>query len=250
VDLQLQQYLRSTASLGRDVERVGPFVATFDRGTDNPYLNYAIPDDDARPTADAVAALIEAYERRVRIPRLEFLPAAAPEAETALLAGGFTLESRLPLMTCTAATAVALAEPDGIRLERPSTDEDLLGMRAAQNAAFGAGPPDPDRVAGMRESLAAGTLFALARDADTGEIVGGAVASVPGDGVTELAGIGVRDSHRRRGIAGALTARLTAEAFAAGVRTAFLTPGHDEAFSVYARAGYAPTTEMVHIRKV
>jgi len=34
-----------------------------------------------------------AYERRDRIPRLEFLPAVAPAAEAALAAGGFALEA-------------------------------------------------------------------------------------------------------------------------------------------------------------
>jgi ribosomal protein S18 acetylase RimI-like enzyme len=250
VDLQLQQYLRSAASRGRDTERVGPFLATFDRTTDHPFLNYAMPDDGARATAADVAALVDAYERRGRIPRLEYLPAVAPDLEAALVAGGFTVEARLPLMTCTAATHVALAEPDAIRLERPDGDDDLYALRAAQMAAFGEPPPERDVVIGIRESVVAGMLAVLARDASTGAVVGGGVATTPGDGVTEIAGIGVLETHRRRGIAGAITSRLTADAFAAGVSTAFLTPGDDDAFSVYARAGYAPTTTMLHIRKM
>ena len=49
MELEIQRYLRTTAARGRDVERIGPFLATFDRGTDHPYLSYAIPDDGARP---------------------------------------------------------------------------------------------------------------------------------------------------------------------------------------------------------
>ena len=77
LDQQLQQYVRTVATRDRDVERVGPFTATFDPHSTNRYLSYAFPDDAARPTPDDVAALIAAYRRRERIPRLEFLPAVA-----------------------------------------------------------------------------------------------------------------------------------------------------------------------------
>jgi predicted GNAT family acetyltransferase len=87
----------------------------------------------------------------------------------------------------------------------------------------------------------------LARDVSTGRVVGGGVATAPADGVSEIAGIGVLESHRRRGIAGAITARLAAELFASGVGTAFLTPGDDGAHRVYARAGFADTTEILHL---
>ena len=69
----------------------------------------------------------------------------------------------------------------------------------------------------------------------------------PADEVTELAGIGVQAAYRRRGIAGALTARLAEQAFAAGVTTAFLTPGDDGAGRVYERAGFEPRSLMLHI---
>jgi predicted GNAT family acetyltransferase len=75
------------------------------------------------------------------------------------------------------------------------------------------------------------------------------VATVPSRGVTEIAGIGVLASHRRRGIATAITARLTADAFAAGVTTAFLTPGDHGAQRVYQRAGFADATVMLHISR-
>jgi GNAT superfamily N-acetyltransferase len=68
------------------------------------------------------------------------------------------------------------------------------------------------------------------------------------EGVCELAGIGVRERFRRRGIAAALTAATAAEAFAAGAELCFLTPGDDGAERVYARAGFARAgTTMVHM---
>jgi hypothetical protein len=46
----------------------------------------------------------------------------------------------------------------------------------------------------------------------------------------------------------AATAR-TADAFAVGVTTAFLTPGDDGAHRVYERAGFADATVMLHISR-
>ena len=250
LDQQLQHYLRITTIRDRDVERVGPFLATFDPHSSNPYLNYAIPDDDAGPSAAEVAALEEPFRRRGLPPRLEFLPAAAPALEAALLAGGFTAEGRLAVMTCAAGEAVDLAPAPGIAIAMPKTEDDLRGMRAAQHAAFGAGAGvDEGSVRRLRDSLLAGALALLARDEATGAIVGGGVATVPAAGVTEVAGIGVLESHRRRGIAGAITAGLARAAFAAGHRTVWLTPGHADAHRVYGRAGFVDRTTMLHMVK-
>jgi GNAT superfamily N-acetyltransferase len=250
VDSSIQQYLRSSLSGGlRDVERVGPFVAGFDRSSENPYRSYAVPDDDAEPTAAAVAALRAAFERRGRVPRLEYLPAAAPAVEAALRACGFVLEAALPLMTSAPGETPALAAPEGVELVTPLTDAELRAGGAVANAAFGdPAAPGPDDLERTRRMLAAGGIAVLARDLGSGEAVGWGVCTAPRDGTTELAGIAVRASHRRQGIAGAITAQLAREAFAAGVSTAFLTPGDDGAARVYARAGFAPRSRMLHMR--
>jgi GNAT superfamily N-acetyltransferase len=247
--LQLQKYLRGAAAREREVERVGPFTATFDPGNDNPYLNYAIPDDGARPTTQDVAALAAAYRRRRLVPRLEYLPTAAPAVEAALIAGGFVVEGRLPGMTCVPGAVVDLVPPGAIAIAVPDTDADWRRMTAAQQAAFGedAGPASAEEIARQRGRLAAGGFALLARDETTGQVVGGGVATVPGDGVTEVAGIGVLESHRRRGIAGAITAGLARAAFAAGLTTVWLTPGDDGAHRVYARAGFADATVILHV---
>jgi ribosomal protein S18 acetylase RimI-like enzyme len=249
LDRQLQQYVRTTAPRGRDTAQIGPFLATFHPTDPLPYLSYAIPDDDARPGAADVAALVAAYERHDRLPRLEFLPGAAPAVEAALLHAGFVVEARLPAMVCTPQQLVVPTLDAGLVLAVPAGDADLHAMTAAQHAAFGEGPPDADSVARSRKMLDAGGLAILARERASGEVVGGGVATVPGDGVTEIAGIGVLEAHRRRGIATAITARLTADAFAAGVTTAFLTPGDDGAHRAYRRAGFADATVMLHISR-
>jgi ribosomal protein S18 acetylase RimI-like enzyme len=250
VDSAIQQYIRSVVVRDRDVERVGPFLATFDRTTDHPFLSYAIPDDGAAPTADDVAALRDAYVRRGRVPRLEYLPSRAPAAEAALLAGGFAVEARLALMTCAPTEAVDVPPPAGVELVLPASDDELRDGGAVVNAAFGEpAVPTPDAIARLRERIVAGAIAVLARDAATGRAIGWGQCTVPIEGATELAGIGVDAAQRRRGIAGALTAHLAREAFARGVRTAFLTPGDDAAGRVYARAGFRARSEMLHLRE-
>src|SRR3954447_20870354 len=137
VDHAIQRYIRTAASRGRELEHVGPFVATFDRHSDHPYLSYAMPDDGAEPSAADVAALRAAFARRGRIPRLEYIPAVAPAAEAALLAGGFAVEARLPLMTCAPGEAPDVAPPEGVELILPTSDDELRSGGAVAKAAFG-----------------------------------------------------------------------------------------------------------------
>lgn len=247
MDHAIQAYLRATAGHGRATERVGPFLATFAPDNDHPFFNYAIPDDAAEPAAGDVAALTAAYRRRGRTPRLEYLPAVAPAAEAALRAGEFTVEARLPLMTCSPNDLVEPEVPPGVELVLPVTDGELTATVAVQRKAFGAPPPDPDAGARLRETLDAGGILILAHAAGTGEPAGAGMCTPPAGGITELVGIGVAERFRRRGIASALTARLAAAAFAAGVTTALLTPGDDGAGRAYARAGFTVTTQMLHL---
>jgi GNAT superfamily N-acetyltransferase len=249
LDLQLQQYVRAIAPFGRETAQIGPFLATFHPTDPLTYVNYAIPDDGARPTAEDVAALVAAYEHRGRVPRLEYLPSAAPHVEAALLAGGFVAEARLPAMTCVPEQLVPVSAPDGIEIAVPRDDVESYALLAAQHDAFGDSEPDEGSVARIRAMLDAGALAVLARDRSNGEVVGGGLAAIPSGGVTEIAGIGVRAGHRRQGIAAAMTARVTADAFAAGLTTAFLTPGNDGAHRVYARAGFVDSTVMLHISR-
>jgi ribosomal protein S18 acetylase RimI-like enzyme len=248
VSALIQAYVRRTAADGRDTEQIGPFLATFSRDSTNPFLNYAIPDADARPTPDEVAALFAAYEKRGLVPRLEYLPKIAPEVEAALLAGGFTVDDRLPLMACADGEARAQPVPAGIELLAPATDQDLLDMVDAQREAFDepeqAGDAD---VASARRALEAGGLAVLARDVATGEPAGGGVCTPISDGVGEVAGIGVRPKFRRRGIAAAITSYLTAEAHRSGADTAFLTPAGENEERIYRRAGFHTVDEIVFI---
>ncbi|HEX8104908.1 MAG TPA: GNAT family N-acetyltransferase [Solirubrobacteraceae bacterium] len=244
IERRIQASIRTTAARGRDVERVGPFLATFDPHDDLKYLSYAIPDDGARPSLAHVEALVAAFRARDRLPRLEYLPAVAPDVEAALLAGGFAEEARVPLMTCEPAGVVAAAVPDGVEIGPPTAD-DAEAMLAVQHAAFGQPPPDRAAVERLADRLDEGRAAVVAR-AD-GAVVGAAEATAPAEGVTEIAGVAVDEAHRRRGIAGALTAAVTALAFEHGAALAFLTPGDEGAERVYARAGFVAGGVMLHV---
>ncbi|MDQ3789373.1 MAG: GNAT family N-acetyltransferase [Actinomycetota bacterium] len=240
--------MRRAAAAGRSTEQVGPFLATFSPDSANPFLNYAIPDDGAQPSSSDVDALTEAYARRDLLPRVEFMAETAPAAEQALLVAGWSVERRIPVMLCPPGSAVTIPAPAGVELLVPGTDEEIRGMLVAQYEAFGEPTDVPDtEVEKTRERLRAGGFAVLARVA--GEPAGGGVAEAIVDGTTEVAGIAVREPYRRRGIGAAVTAFLTAAVHEAGARTVFLTPAGVPEQRMYARVGYAPAGDMVHLSR-
>ncbi|MFM9265173.1 GNAT family N-acetyltransferase [Tychonema sp. BBK16] len=244
---RIQSYLRFAASQQRDIEQIGPFLATFTSHSANPYLNYAIPDEGATPSVADVNGLIAAYSQRGRKPRLEYVAKLAPAVEEALISAGFTIEGRLPLMICTPGSEKLLPVPPEIELILPVSEAEMFATVAAQNEAYGEGAPSSEDVESLRKNLAAGGIAVLARVAATGEPAGAGMCTTLANQTTEIAGIGVRVPFRRRGIAGALTARLVREAFDAGVTVAFLMTLHEQEFRVYTRAGFCAIGDILHI---
>jgi GNAT superfamily N-acetyltransferase len=149
-------------------------------------------------------------------------------------------------MTCAEADLRPVAPPDGVTLEALSAASPLTDANALQRVqalGFGEEPePYPER------PLWLGHLIAVLARAD-GEPAGGGMCLTLAHGTTELVGIAVVEPFRRRGIAAAVTAELARLAFAHGALTAFLTPGDATATRVYGRAGFAPTDEMLHLRR-
>jgi GNAT superfamily N-acetyltransferase len=241
---RIQDALRHQAPRGRDTERIGPFIATFTRETDNPYLNYAIPDEGSSATPSDVDALVAAYRARMRKPRLEYISSTAPEIERLLLAAGFEVEGRLPLMTCTDAR---VAIPDGIELLAPATNDDFRGVADVQWEAYGEPGHLPQRaIDGLRRTADTGGLVVIARDSLTAEPAGGGLCVAPHDGVTELTSIAVRGAFRRRGIAAAMAGWLAQAAQDRGLSVFLMAAGEDEA-RIYARAGFVQQGEVLHI---
>jgi GNAT superfamily N-acetyltransferase len=247
----IQAYLRKAASLDRIAEHIGPFLATVSPDTENLYLNYAIPDDGAEPTPSDVKALIAFYEQHQRTPRLEYSSTLAPAVEAALVAQGFTVEMLSPLMVYPSGHVSGIPIPAGIELLIPQSNEELQGMSDAQAEAYG-GTPSPlaqDAVEKQRKFLNDGGLSVFAREIGTHEAAGGGVCTIPFDHTTELAGIGVRPTFRRRGIAGAMTAWLAQKANEAGTSHVFLMAAGEAEARIYQRAGFEQIGNMLHISR-
>jgi ribosomal protein S18 acetylase RimI-like enzyme len=245
-------YIRVNATAGRQVEQVGPFLATFSTHTANPFLSYAIPVEGAVPTDGDVQALVRAFEARGRVPRLEYFPVLAPEVTARLEAADFTLERRIPLMACVPGALRAVLYPEGFAVRFPASDVEYLGAASAQRDAYRdvyeeLEPAGPEDGASLRRLAEHGGAVVVAVNEATGEAAGAGVCDIIHNGLGEVAGIGVRPRDRRRGIAAAIVHRLTDAAFAAGASSTFLTPAGPPEQRIYERVGYALIGEQAHM---
>ncbi len=126
---------------------------------------------------------------------------------------------------------------------------DLQATVAAQNEAYGEGPPGPDGGAGIGRTIEHGGRVVLARVTDGGEAVGGGLFSKPQEGVTEIAAVGVRAPFRRRGIATGMVRWLAREARLVGATTVFLMAESATEEGTYARIGFETVGEVLHISR-
>src|SRR4051812_16859586 len=208
----LQAFLRTSAGRGRRVLRAGPFTVTIHPHDALRFINYAIPDDGARPDAAAVAALRDAFRAHDRLPRLEWIAEAAPDVAAALAAAGMDEELRTPLMVCAESELVAARAPvEGLVVEAVAGG-DPRDLPRVQRAAFGdeplaadAAPSDPRRGGG-------GAVLARIGN----EPVAAAAWTAVVDGFSEVAGVATAEAWRGRGLAGVVTAAAARAAFAAG----------------------------------
>ncbi len=247
--MSVQPYLRTVAAQGRETEVIGPFHAHFNPASAGEGSNYAIPADGTEPTDADVAALVAAFERRDRRPRLEFLPATSPTCEAVLERAGFEIELRTVVMTCRPGELVVPPPTPGLTLHvvGPDADDDTLtATLAVQAAAFGDAGVTPERIALARRWLDRWTTVLARVD---GEPAGVGMSLDVHGATTELVGIATSAAFRRRGVAGAVTAELTRRVHARGAECVFLTPGDAGAGRVYARAGFTAADEMLHIRR-
>jgi ribosomal protein S18 acetylase RimI-like enzyme len=244
----IMAYVRAVASPRSEHLRCGPFSVKISTATASPHFNYALPDDGAEPSPADISELSALFHRRGRAVRLEFVPAAAPHLGARLEAAGMRLTEELPLMVCTPDAFVALPVPQGIRLAVPRSDTEFRAMAALQHAAFGEPAPGAELdVAARRGSQQAGGLLltAVSETLGPGGVVGAGMAAPAHAGVREIIGVAVDAGWRRQGIAGAIVAELTRQAFAEGCRQVFLeaAPG---AGGAYSRAGFRTTASVAH----
>ena len=245
-DRAIMAFIRESRR-AQDLPRVGAFVLLLSSATRLRFLNYAMPDDGADPGDAEVSALVAAFRAADRMPRVEFLPSVAPAVEARLAAHGWSVEDRLPLMTCTATTVRDLRVPEGVAVDAPSDDAALLEMARLQHDVFDDPEPADERtLTRLRGVLSRGGHALIARDNDSHHIVGAAQSGPAAGGATEVVGVAVAASHRRRGLAGAMVSSLARHGFDSGLATVFLeaAPGADGA---YRNAGFLRTSTSVHM---
>ncbi|WP_306214210.1 GNAT family N-acetyltransferase [Actinoplanes sp. RD1] len=244
LDARIQLSVVANLSRRPAATEVGPFVAGFDPGTDSPGINYATPRPGATITAADVTALVAAFTAARRKPRLEYVAGTAPALHQLLLDQGFTVEEEHDYLICTPGLLVTPPTPDGFVLGEPG---DYVAMAAAQVESFGDDPAGvtPEDGARLRRVHTNGgvTLVATA----DGVVAGAGQAVAPHDGVSEVAGIAVRPPYRRRGLAAALTAGITARLFAGGGDLAWLEASGPQAGRIYERIGYRPAGRRLYM---
>jgi ribosomal protein S18 acetylase RimI-like enzyme len=250
VDARIQKSVVANLSGRPAPVEVGPFVIGVDPATASPGINYATPIPGLPITAPDITDLIAAFDKAQRQPRLEYVVSTAPILEDLLLAAGFEIEARHEYLICTPATLTVPATPDGFTLREPSTDEDWSAMLSAQHEGFSGEPSTPTEadIARMTRLQARGGMAVMAVTAD-GTCAGAGNSVPPNDRVSEVAGIAVRPPYRRRGVAAAVTADVTARLFAAGTEIAWLEAGSDDSWRVYERIGYRATGKRLYIAK-
>jgi GNAT superfamily N-acetyltransferase len=248
---RIQSYFRVAARRVYDAFPVPPFTVFVHPEDALIYFNYAVPDEPVSvDVGDRLELLRAEFARRERVPRFEYVEGFAPELALALERAGFELELRAPLMTC---------RPPGLRhgddvpgLEIRAIDESspLELIRDSITIARRAFGSDSEKAATPAEAKDHRRRFGASRTTLVGlldgEPVAVATAVAQVDGLSEVAGVGVLERARRRGIGAAMTAAATAAAFAGGAELAVLAPGDEGAMRIYERAGFEPVETMLH----
>lgn len=243
----IQNYLRFAASDGRKAVQVGPFLTTINESWDNPYVNYAIPNDACNPTAQDVADLIAHYRTHNRIPRLEFIPEIAPQVQPILLEQGFVIENTHPLMVASTISEPVPC-PDGFAWQQVQTRDHAAALTAAQHEAYNLGAPENAVVENAWNMLQRGSFAISAIEVASGQCAGGGVCTKPRNGATELAGVGVRSQYRRRSLGEAITKALLHECTKHSVQHPFLMAGGADEARMYQRAGFKEVGHVLCMR--
>jgi ribosomal protein S18 acetylase RimI-like enzyme len=239
---RMQSFLRASAANGRDVVTSRPFTAYVHPTDALKFFSYAVPDGDVVPTRDEIEHMRQVFRERKRLPRLEWIEEFAPRVAAELERAGMLEELRTPLMSCDPRSLVdATADVPDLSV-RPMTADDLRDGANLQQIAFGQQPLAPDEKPSDPRSRGGGGVIARSG----AEPLAAGVWTAVIDGVSELAGIATAEPWRRRGLAGAVTAELAREAFAAGASLCVLSPGDEGALRVYERAGFRRIATMLH----
>jgi ribosomal protein S18 acetylase RimI-like enzyme len=216
-----------------DTEEVGPFTLFVSRGGWTYYarprlgLTEPIRVDDVRG--------VLRRQRALGVPEVvEWVQEETPTLAAAAREAGLVLHE-CPLLVLGDLQAPPHPARTTVRMLDPGEDA-VSDVRACVDRAFG-GPGEVNGLAPLVDQLAAGLMRLCGAFGRAGEILGGGSHAPRGD-VTEIVGVGVAPGARRRGVGGAVTASLVADAQSAGVRTIFCSSMTEHATRVYRALGF------------
>jgi GNAT superfamily N-acetyltransferase len=226
----------------RNVVTASPFVGMMVPGGPA-FLDYAVaerPGGTVRELGDSLEILRAAFAPGPV--RFELIDEACPGAVELLIGAGVEVVGRFPLLTLDPAKLTMPGTPAGATVRVSVSKQDAIDAERVASVAFESEPRgDPDVPGAPADG---GSVIAHV----DGEPVATAFWTAVADGVSEIAGVATLPAFRGRGL-GALVTAAAVEAARdrAGVRLAWLTPGHDGADRIYRRAGFVPAANAVHL---
>ncbi|MEU3936820.1 GNAT family N-acetyltransferase [Streptomyces sp. NPDC029044] len=253
---RLEEYYDAVPRHGARAEDHGPLTLFVRQGQGWPFYARPAPGRSGPLRATDVQK-VRARQRELGVPEsFEWVAETTPTLRAAVEETGLVVHEH-PLMVLDPGTPAA--EVDGlsgsVSVRIVGTDDPVLpGALAVPHLAF-AEPGTHVGLAGTGQlaeaidaRMADGSVErAILRIREGLTVVAAAVEHGPvlsaGQhqplaGVSEIVGVGTLPAARRRGLAGAVTAALVADARSRGAATVFLSAGDDDVARVYARLGF------------
>jgi ribosomal protein S18 acetylase RimI-like enzyme len=233
---RIEQHYDTSPRAAADAVAVGPFTVFLAR-PEARFPFYARPALDAGPVTRADVEAVAAYQDGAAVPRaLEWVHETTPTLAAAARDAGFDVEL-CPLMALDEVVPVSLRADAGVEI-LSAGDARLAAVTQAVSAGYADREPGDDipDVSAERLRISAG-LVVVAGAFERARAVGGGY-HLPRADATELVGIAVVPTQRRRGLGAALAETLAADARAHGATTVFLSAADDAVARVYERVGF------------
>lgn len=234
---------RRLAAKNRNVIAVGSFWALIDPVNEFTWLNYAVPVEPlgtSSQVAEVIDELRSVFKESDRTLRFEFIESLCPTLPNILEQAGLNLESRHPMLVCTAADFQS-HQADGVEVQLLDVDDPqvLLSYLEVRNRSFYGitdETPTAEEIIELCEDIQIGaSRCALAY---FNGIPAGVGVTMPMMGVCELAGVATLPEHRRLGVAKSLCSFLIKDHFETGGDLVWLAAGNAIAKSTYESIGF------------
>lgn len=224
---------------GSELKNVGPFrlIVPAEDG-EEPMVTLIDPDVTRSQLEKDAAELRTILARRSSPWQIEYNDALLPHVEPWLVAFGFEVAERNPLMACRPDRFIPFVA-EGIVLTRLMPDSRESDLQAFQQMRWTDGgesdvPVPPVDL--LRRQLAAAESTYLLAWLDGDPAGTGVLHALRG--AAEIVGVVTRMDKRRRGVAATATSELVKRHFAEGGDFVFLDASGEAAAAVYARLGF------------